>query len=262
MSKEPVALVVFDLDGTLARSKSKLDDEMGALLAALLRTVPVAVMSGADFSQFEKQLLPNVPHDADLTRLSILPTCGTRYYRYDGGWRELYAHNLDDGQKRRIEDALEAAIAETHTDVPRTWGPTIEDRGSQITYSALGQEAPLEAKEPWDPDFAKRHKIKAVLDRSLSDFSVRLGGATSIDVTLPGVDKAYGMGQLRDVLKIDIAKMLFIGDALFPGGNDAPVRDTDATCIQVRDPEETKRVVETIIACAPGVGPAKATATT
>jgi hypothetical protein len=43
--------------------------------------------------------------------------------------------------------------------------------------------------------------------------------------------------------------MLYVGDALFPGGNDAPVRETGAACIQVDNPHETRRVIETVIAC-------------
>jgi len=113
----------------------------------------------------------------------------------------------------------------------------------------LGQQAPLDEKKTWDPDFAKRKKIKAILDGSLPDFSVRLGGSTSIDVTLPGIDKAYGIRKLRDVLDIPIAEMIYVGDALFPGGNDYPARETGAVCIQVRDPNETKRVIEAINAC-------------
>ena len=43
--------------------------------------------------------------------------------------------------------------------------------------------------------------------------------------------------------------MLVIGDALFKGGNDYPARKTGVVCIQVRDFEETKKIIETIIAC-------------
>jgi hypothetical protein len=107
----------------------------------------------------------------------------------------------------------------------------------------------LDEKKKWDPDFAKRKKIKALLGVSLPDFSVALGGATSIDVTLPGIDKAYGIGKLRDVLGIATGDMIYVGDALFPGGNDEPARRTGAICIQVRDPDESKRVIEAIIAC-------------
>jgi hydroxymethylpyrimidine pyrophosphatase-like HAD family hydrolase len=131
----------------------------------------------------------------------------------------------------------------------KTWGDLIQDRGSQITFSGLGQQAPLEDKKKWDPDFAKRKKIKVLLDKLIPEFSVRLGGATSIDVTQQGIDKAYGIRKLRDVLGIAISEMIFIGDAVFPGGNDYPAKEAGALSIRVRDPYETKRVIEAIIAC-------------
>jgi hydroxymethylpyrimidine pyrophosphatase-like HAD family hydrolase len=45
-------LIVFDLDGTLAESKSSLDTEMSTLLHNLIRIVKVAVISGGDWPQF------------------------------------------------------------------------------------------------------------------------------------------------------------------------------------------------------------------
>jgi len=242
-------LVAFDLDGTLAPSKAEPDAEMMALLVSLLEVARVAIISGADYAQFQGQVLAHLPPSADLQRLSLLPTCGTRFYRYTSTWEKLYSEDLGADQKRTIVDALTKAVAQAGFAAEKTWGPLIEDRESQITYSALGQQAPLEAKAGWDPDFAKRQAIKAIVDPLLSDFSVRLGGATSIDVTLPGIDKAYGMRKLRDTLDIPFHDMLYIGDALFPGGNDYPVRETGITCIQVRDPNETKRVIEAIVAC-------------
>ena len=138
-----------------------------------------------------------------------------------------------------------------------TWGEQIEDRGSQITFSALGQQAPLEEKKKWDPDFAKRKKMKELLDELIPGFSVRLGGTTSVDVTKPGIDKAYGIRKLRDILGIAIEEMIFIGDALFPGGNDYPAKEAGALSIQVRDPNESKRVIEAIIACLDCAQPTK-----
>ena len=242
-------LIVFDLDGTLAKSKAALDDEMSTLLGRLLHVVKVAIISGGDFPQFQSQVVGHLPADSDLGNLSLLPTCGTKFFVYDGGWKKLYSEDLSPEQKQKIESALEAAVAQTGLQPNQTWGERIEDRGTQITYSALGQQAPLEAKSTWDPDFSKRKKIKAILDTMLPDFSVALGGTTSIDVTLPGIDKAYGIRKLRDILSIPISEMLYIGDALFPGGNDYPARTTGSDWIQVRDPEETKRVIEAIVAC-------------
>ena len=245
-------LIVFDLDGTLAASKSALGADMSALLHDLLAIIKVAVISGGDWLQFEQQLLSNLPQDERLVNLSILPTCGTKFFRYSSEWKELYSEDFTAKEKEQITSSLQKAFDESGFKVEREWGEEIEDRGSQITFSALGQQAPLVEKEKWDPDFAKRKKIKALLDPLIPGFSVRLGGATSIDVTKPGIDKAYGIRKLRDLLGISLQEMIYIGDALFPGGNDYPAEQAGVVSIPVRGPDDTKRVIETIIACLAG----------
>ena len=243
------SLIVFDLDGTLAPSKSPLDPEAAALVGGLLEVVRVAIISGGDFPQFQKQVIDQLPPGSALRNLSLLPTSGTKFFAYDGSWRPLYSEDLSDEERHEITDALERSIEQSGFKPPKTWGPAIEDRGTQITYSALGQQAPLDEKKSWDPDFAKRKAIQAVLAPMLPKFSVHLGGTTSIDVTRTGVDKAYGIHKLREVLRIEIDRMLFAGDAIFPGGNDYPALTAGTDCILVRDPAETKRVIEAVIAC-------------
>jgi len=242
-------LIVYDLDGTLAASKSPLDAEMAGLLHELLGILKVAVISGGAWKQFEEQLLSNLPRDERLANLSLLPTCGTQFFRYGADWKKVYSEDLAADEKARIESSLEKAVLQAGFKPQKLWGEQIEDRGSQITFSALGQEAPLAEKDKWDPDFAKRKKIKAILDRLLPEFSVRMGGATSIDVTKPGIDKAYGIRKLRDILGLSLKEMIFIGDALFVGGNDYPAEEAGVVSIPVRGPNETKRVTEAIIAC-------------
>lgn len=242
-------LIIFDLDGTLAKSKSPIDKEMARLLKSLLNILKIAIISGGDWPQFEKQVLENLPENTHLEKLTILPTCGTKFYQYKDSWSKLYEENFTQEEKKKILDNLQKAIAEADLDIKKTWGNQIEDRGSQITFSALGQEAPLEAKKDWDNDFKKRKKIVNHLKEPLKDFSIGMGGTTSIDIVKPGIDKAYGIQKLKENLSIKISEMLFIGDALFEGGNDYPARKTGVDCIQVRDAEETKRIIETIIAC-------------
>lgn len=242
-------LIVYDLDGTLAESKSAIDGEMASLLSSLLEVARVAVISGGDWPQFEKQVLSKLPRDAILNNLSILPTCGTKFYQHEGDWRKLYSEDFTEEEKKKIIESLKQAIESAGFKVKKTWGETIQDRGSQITYSALGQQAPIGEKKKWDPDFGKRKKIKEFLDRLIPEFSVRLGGTTSVDVTKPGIDKAYGIRKLRDVLGIGLEEMIFMGDALFPGGNDYPARQAGVYSIRVRDPEETKHVTDAIVAC-------------
>lgn len=242
-------LIVFDLDGTLAESKAALDPEMADLFTDLLDVAKVAIISGGDWPQFETQVLSKLKNKEVLKRLSILPTCGTKYYHYESGWKLLYAENFTADEKNKIIQKLNEAVEKTGFKAKKLWGDQIEDRGSQITFSGLGQHAPLDAKKKWDPKFTKRKKIKVLLDKSLSEFSVQLGGATSIDVTKPGIDKAYGIHKLEKNLKIRISEMIFIGDALFEGGNDHPAVTTGVDSIQVRDPDETKRVIQGIIYC-------------
>ncbi len=243
------SLIVFDLDGTLAKSKSSLDREMAKLLGELLEVIKVAIISGGAWPQFQKQLLAQLPQDDRLKDLFLLPTSGTRFLKYDGQWKQLYAEDFSAGEKAKIISALTLSFEQSGLKPANRWGEIIEDRGSQITLSAMGQDAPLDEKKNWDPDFEKRKAIREILDPLLPQFSIGLGGSSSIDVTRPGVNKAYGIRKLREVLGLPIAEIMFIGDALFPGGNDYPARETGVTCIQVRDPDETKRIIETIIAC-------------
>jgi phosphomannomutase len=233
-------LIVFDLDGTLAESKASVDAEMAKLLDQLLKIVKVSVISGGAWSQFEKQVLAHLSHAGILKNLSLLPTCGTKFYRYDSNWELLYSEDFTAVEKKKILTSLQQATETPDLKPAQTWGELIQDRGSQITFSGLGQQAPLEEKKKWDPDFAKRKKIKVLLDKLIPEFSVRLGGATSIDVTKHGIDKAYGIRKLRDVLGIPISEMIFIGDAVFPGGNDYPAKEAGALSIRVRDPHANR----------------------
>src|SRR6202171_4378644 len=137
---------------------------MSGLLHDLLLIVKVAVISGGDWPQFEKQLLSNLPHDQRLVNLSLLPTCGTKYFQYAGDWKKIYSEDFTADEKEKIVSSLKKAIEAAGFKAAKVWGEQIEDRGSQITFSALGQQAPLDEKDKWDPDFSKRKKIKAILD--------------------------------------------------------------------------------------------------
>ena len=163
------SLVIFDLDGTLAQSKSTLDAEMATLLGRLLGIVNVAIISGGAWAQFEKQVLAFLPHDERLKGLSLLPTCGTKFYRFDGAWKKLYSEDFTVDEKKKIISALDQAVDRSGFRADKHWGDLIEDRDSQITFSALGQEAPLAEKAKWDPDFAKRQKIEAILAPMIPD---------------------------------------------------------------------------------------------
>nr|POE72495.1 phosphomannomutase 2 [Quercus suber] len=245
-----ISLVAFDLDGTLAESKQPLLETMGDALSDLLAVAHVAVISGGDWPQFHKQIVSRLPARADVSKLWLMPTTGTKLYTFQNGvWAAVYADLFSSSERAEILTAFDAALTATGFTPEQTWGERIEDRGSQITFSALGQLAPIAAKHSWDPDFAKRRVIQADLYQRLPNLSINMGGATSIDITQKGVDKGYGLKRLRDASGIPLDEMMFIGDAIFPGGNDHPAKEIGLKTVRVRDPDGTLAAIAAIVAC-------------
>ncbi|MFW0797305.1 HAD-IIB family hydrolase [Gordonia sp. CPCC 205515] len=233
-------LVMFDLDDTLAPSKSPLPDAMVDVLQRLLSSTKGCVISGGNFTQFEKQVIARLGVFDGEANLHLMPTCGTQYVRWSGSvWETVYAEYLSDDEKRRTLATLEAGAKELGLWEAKPWGQILEDRGSQITFSALGQTAPVDAKAAWDPDGAKKERLRAYAADELPDLEVRSGGSTSVDVTKKGIDKAYGTKKLMDILSLGIDDILFFGDRLDEGGNDRPVKDLGVESVAVEGWEDT-----------------------
>jgi phosphomannomutase len=243
-------LVAFDLDDTLAPSKSPIDPRIGELLVRLLDVGQVCIISGGQFGQFEEQVTKRLPiSDGRLGGLHLMPTCGTRYYRFeDGGWRMVYTEDLTDAEKEGAIAALRSEAQRLGLWESQTWGEIVEDRGSQITFSALGQEAPVDAKRAWDPTGEKKDVLREAVQALLPDLEVRSGGSTSIDITRRGIDKAYGMQRLAELTGIPLDRMLFIGDRLDPTGNDYPVKALGVDCEAVEGWEDTAALLERYLA--------------
>lgn len=248
------SLIAFDLDDTLAITKSPISDEMASLIPRLLEHYEVCVISGGKFEQFKKQLIDRLDVNGQLLRkLHIMPTCGTRYYRYDDikdEWVKIYAEDLTSEQKQKIIEVLADGAKELGYWEEHPYGEIVEDRGSQITFSALGQEAPAEEKYKWDPDGVKKHALRDYAAPRLDNLEVRVGGTTSVDVTRIGIDKAYGMQKLIDELDISKEDILFIGDRLEEGGNDYPVKAMGVDTLQVEKWEDTALVIEALVLAA------------
>jgi phosphomannomutase len=241
-------LLIFDLDGTLAESKCPLSNDVALLLQEALDHFSIAVISGGSYPQFEKQFLGNLPiAEHKLAKLYLFPTCATSFYQYQNGWQKVYSEDLSLEQRQRIIAAFTQMCQQVGFSTQNSFGPVLEDRSTQITFSALGQQAPVDLKKQWDPDHSKRLQMVEVLKTLIPEFEIRTGGSTSIDVTRKGIDKAYGIHQIEKLLSFSKEEMIFIGDALFDGGNDAPVKTTGVECIQVADPTETIQVIRNLI---------------
>ncbi|MDZ4226443.1 MAG: HAD-IIB family hydrolase, partial [Patescibacteria group bacterium] len=226
-------LVAFDLDGTLAESKQRVSAQMGELISRLLEVMPVAIMSGASFKQFETQLLPALPaSEAQLKKLYLFPVNAAMCFVFkQEKWQAQYDHSFNSAERGRIILAIHEALEETGlVNIPerkKEWGEQIEDRGAQIAFSMLGQQAPLEAKQEQHRTHEDaRDRFREALTRRLPDFSILEGGLTTLDITKKGVSKAYGIRRLIEFTSISVSEMLYVGDALQEGGNDAVVVQT------------------------------------
>lgn len=247
-------LVAFDLDDTLAPSKSQVPQPVIDGLLELARRVPVCVISGGQFGQFQNQLLARLPESGAqvFDQFHLMPTCGTQYYRHDGNtWQQIYAQNLTQDEKSRALAAVESQAKELGLWESETWGPILEDRESQITFSALGQAAPVDAKHAWDPTGEKKSRLRDAVAALLPDLEVRSGGSTSVDITRKGIDKAYGMRKLAEITGISLDDMLFVGDRLDPDGNDYPVLAMGVRSHAVTGWQDTVTFLEELIPTLP-----------
>ena len=245
-------LLAFDLDDTLAVTKSEISDRMSLLLGKLLEHYDVCVITGGRFEQIVSQVVKRleVPEHL-LGKLHLMPTCGTRYYRYDElehKWVMQYAEDLTKVQKQKIIDALEKTAKEMGIWCENPAGEIIEDRFSQITMSALGQQATPEEKYAWAEKYKDiRPVYRDKVAELLPDLEVRIGGTTSTDITRPGIDKAYGMQKLIEAIDISKDEILFFGDKLDEGGNDYPVKAMGIDSIAVEGWETTAYALEGVL---------------
>jgi len=245
-------IVVFDLDGTLAESKRPITEEIAHLVEELIKEKLVVIISGGSFDQFGKQFLPAF-HKEDLKspfikNLILLPTSGSQRYEYDGETKEWKLTDLEifsEDVKAKAKKILTEMINSGLYDIPKNpIGEYVEDRITQLSISALGQQAPIEQKKLWDPDQKKRQKMKIILDKELPETSIIIGGTTTIDILPKGFDKAKGLKRLLDKLGMTIDDMIFVGDSIFPGGNDYSAYEAGIESIKVSDPTETKEVIK------------------
>ena len=243
-------VMAFDLDGTLARSKKPMHKPMADALSQLTRLLPVAIISGGTIDLVRSQVTDMLSDEADRSHMHLMPTSGARYYRWnpeDDDWQEAYEHNLSEEDRRLVIESLERHARELGIWQARTWGPRIEDRGSQITFSALGQQAPVEAKEEWDPTNEKKNRLAEAVQKDVPHLAVRSGGSTSVDISNRGVDKAYAVRQLADMLGESVGQIAFVGDRMDPDGNDYPAALAGTIAIRVTGPEDTLQLCNRII---------------
>lgn len=241
-------VVIFDLDETLAESFQPPTPSMVELLFKLLDKVPVAIMSGAGFDRINHDFLEKLEGSPHIGNLYILPNSSTQAYTWQNGWNEEYNFAISPDERTRITKALDDAARDLPLvhDAP-AYGSRIADREAQVAYTVVGLDAPQDVKMAWDPDASKRRIIVDYLRRKLPAYDIRTGGASTIDITKKGMNKAYGVRWLSEKLHIRPEEMLYVGDALYEGGNDAVVIETGVMTRAVTGPAETEKVINELL---------------
>ena len=207
----------------------------------------IAIVSGATFQQFIKQFVGHLPCD-DFSKLLLMPTNGAAMYVFENGeWKCLEDHKLDDGEAEKITSAIKNAMKDLEIPETSNYGIQIENRGPQITFSGCGQEAPISVKEKWDPDMILRTKVAEYLRPILPEFEVRVAGMTSVDITRKGFDKAYAVRKILSHWNFEPKDVLYVGDALYPGGNDELAATVGEPTFKVKDPMETEKLLRKLI---------------
>lgn len=239
----------FDLDDTLAESFHAPSPETLAGLSRLLENMPVSIITGATFQRMESQFLSQLETHPNVDRLYIFPTSSAQGYSYiQGKWQPLYDLALTEEERLRIKKTILETVdgIQELKDITH-YGEQMVDKGSQIAYTPVGVEASKDAKDSWDIDGSKRQLLWKALKQLLPEFEVLMGGVTTIDITRKEVNKSYGVLWLSKELGIPPSEMLYVGDALYPGGNDAVVIPTGIQVLSVAGPAETQKIIEDLL---------------
>ena len=246
-------VLAFDLDETLNVAKTPMFPEIAEVFADLLNYYPVCVISGQKFDQFRLQVVDTLPNvtEKQLENLHLMVTQGGRYYRREQGeWKLVYNYDLTGEQVTKISAALETAARELGYWEENPAGEIVENRLSQVSLSALGQHATPEDKYKWDPDMKKRNAIATRAKELAPEFDYEVGGTTTINVNVPGMNKTFGMTKLMEQLSVNKEDILFFGDMVQPGGNDYPVIEMGIDTIAVKKWEDTMFALRGIIGMA------------
>lgn len=200
----------FDMDQTLAPARQPILSDMFEYLSSL--THDIVIVSG--------QEVPKIIWQSNELKAFRLGQNGNHAVDMDGV--EIWNIPLEDHHRTEILDHINEIIEILEHEVNHDWNP-IEDRGAQITFSPIGNTAPIEMKRVYDPDRKKRESLLEKIPFASEDLIVKIGGSTSLDYIHKDRHKGTNVQKLIDFMKWDNAECVYFGDGLYPGGNDEAV---------------------------------------
>lgn len=224
----------FDMDKTVAPARQPILPEMFDLLASVPQDV--VIVSG--------QLLEKIDWQTNQVPAYYLGNNGNTANTVTNEplWENPPLHEQ---HKAEIHQHIEQLTALLEHELNHDWNP-IEDRGSQITFSPIGNTAPVEVKQAYDPDRKKRFSLLEQVPFASDDIMVRIGGSTSLDYIHKERHKGTNVARLIDEMGWRKEDAVYFGDGLYPGGNDELVIGVIDT-IAVDDHHDTYQKLQALL---------------
>lgn len=225
----------FDLDKTLTKSRTPMETAHQDVFERLCRERDVVVVTGGTVEQIQEQITPRFNG-----QYFTLAQSGNQAIAKDGS--TLWDEKLNDQQ---IAAAMQfiAKLREYFGITVRDENDIIENRGAQIAYSVLGFHENIEKKYAFDPDEKKRQEALAHFAAEVAELAnigveVVPAGTTNFSFIPAGKHKGFNVRRLREREGWEKSECIYVGDALFPGGNDYVVEGVVPTHL-VKDPDDT-----------------------
>lgn len=237
--------LALDIDNTLTPPRQPIEKEMTDILKRL--RVPFYVAAGSHLSLLRKQFFEPFYNFGFREHFDAFVSNGAIHYHCDYSdkmkidlvsefkIRDHLGENDYNYLLKRLTETLEMAEFQLPPSLNVVDG-RIVDRVSMINLCPIGRkhqedsDARLnrESFVAFDRATGYREKMIRHLNQMLShlinnrQLHITLGGQTSFDIGIVGEDKTK---PVRTLLAEGFERVIFIGDALFEGGNDAAIND-------------------------------------
>jgi phosphomannomutase len=239
----PDRVYLFDVDGTLTRPLTEIDDIFAEAFLNWKRdgNKTVYLVTGSDIKKTKKQLFSSF-----IDQCAGIFTCSGNVF-YSRG-QKIYENKLE-----LPIDFIENL--QLYLDIGTQWrnktGMHIEIRSGMINFSTVGRNASPDLREAyykWDQTTHEREDIVEYIKGIYPDFEVSIGGQISVDIYPRGYNKSQVVEKIEEIHGTDVS-MVFVGDRNVPGGNDWPLAErlekrSESEWFQVLNYEETRALIE------------------
>lgn len=234
---ERIKLIAFDVDGTLAQHKCRLEKENRLLLDELGKNYKIIINASNQIDSIWQQL-GCYPTD-------IIGNYGMQYgvYLPDSNSLRYIFSNVMMPDIARTEKII-AEIQKSHG-YPLSKNGNIKYHSSGcITYTVLGLNAPTEDKLSFDRDFSLRRRMLPELRNGFPDYTVFISGTTSFDIVPKPYDKKFALENYCRNYGYSHDEVVFCGDNYEADCNDYPLFDSNFRFIKVDDYRNLRSILE------------------